>query len=168
MLSSRYRNRRCRFGLRINLADALRTGSPCEEAHQAIAGIYNYELYLSLQQANGLPSATAIAWYFWLPLYWGIYLMGNSETQKQVITINTLYLSLSIDYLWIDVRSTENIPVATHTKFLFTKAALIVRSSCRKIEIIDHRVLAITNRDCMFMFSSNLTSSGKINRTTAV
>ena len=35
ILSSRYRNRRRRFGLRINL----------------IAGIYNYELYLSLQQA---------------------------------------------------------------------------------------------------------------------
>ena len=35
ILSSRYRNRRRRFGLRINL----------------IAGIYNYELYLSSQQA---------------------------------------------------------------------------------------------------------------------
>jgi transposase len=35
ILSSRYRNRRWRFGLRSNL----------------IAGIYNYELYLSLQQA---------------------------------------------------------------------------------------------------------------------
>lgn len=35
-LSSRYRNRRRRFGLRINL----------------IAGIYNYDLYLSLQQAS--------------------------------------------------------------------------------------------------------------------
>jgi IS5 family transposase len=35
ILSSRYRNRRQRFGLRINL----------------IAGIYNYELYLSSQQA---------------------------------------------------------------------------------------------------------------------
>jgi IS5 family transposase len=34
ILSSRYRNRRRRFGLRINL----------------IAGIYNYELYLSSQQ----------------------------------------------------------------------------------------------------------------------
>jgi transposase len=45
ILSSRYRNRRRRFGLRINL----------------IAGIYNYELYLSSQQSNGLPSATAIA-----------------------------------------------------------------------------------------------------------
>ncbi|MCW6053335.1 IS5/IS1182 family transposase, partial [Lyngbya sp. CCAP 1446/10] len=32
----RYRNRRKRFGLRINL----------------IAGIYNYDLYLSLQQAS--------------------------------------------------------------------------------------------------------------------
>jgi hypothetical protein len=40
ILSSRYRNRRRRFGLRINL----------------IAGIYNYELYLSSQQVNGLPS----------------------------------------------------------------------------------------------------------------
>ena len=37
ILSSRYRNRRRRFGLRINL----------------IAGIYNYELYLSSQQAIG-------------------------------------------------------------------------------------------------------------------
>jgi IS5 family transposase len=36
ILSSRYRNRRRRFGLRINL----------------IAGIYNYELYLSSQQAT--------------------------------------------------------------------------------------------------------------------
>lgn len=36
LLSSRYRNRRKRFGLRINL----------------IAGIYNYDLYLSLQQAS--------------------------------------------------------------------------------------------------------------------
>ena len=35
ILSSRYRNRRRRFGLRINL----------------IAGIYNYELHLSSQQA---------------------------------------------------------------------------------------------------------------------
>jgi IS5 family transposase len=35
ILSSRYRNRRRRFGLRINL----------------IAGIYNYELYLSSKQA---------------------------------------------------------------------------------------------------------------------
>ncbi len=35
ILSSRYRNRRRRFGLRINL----------------IAGIYNYELYLSSQQS---------------------------------------------------------------------------------------------------------------------
>lgn len=35
ILSSRYRNRRRRFGLRINL----------------IAGVYNYELYLSSQQA---------------------------------------------------------------------------------------------------------------------
>jgi IS5 family transposase len=35
ILSSRYRNRRRRFGLRINL----------------IAGIYNYELYLSSQKA---------------------------------------------------------------------------------------------------------------------
>ena len=35
ILSSRYRNRRRRFGLRINL----------------IAGIYNYEMYLSSQQA---------------------------------------------------------------------------------------------------------------------
>ena len=35
ILSSRYRNRKRRFGLRINL----------------IAGIYNYELYLSSQQA---------------------------------------------------------------------------------------------------------------------
>ena len=35
ILSTRYRNRRRRFGLRINL----------------IAGIYNYEMYLSSQQA---------------------------------------------------------------------------------------------------------------------
>jgi transposase len=38
ILSSRYRNRRRRFGLRLNLA------------HQAIAGVYNYELSLSLGQ----------------------------------------------------------------------------------------------------------------------
>jgi hypothetical protein len=39
-MSSRYRNRRRRFGLRLNL----------------IAGIYNYELSLLPDLANGLPS----------------------------------------------------------------------------------------------------------------